>query len=215
MKLISTLFTKKATLVALFMVLVTFTNAGTVSSAAYFRVFWNKFEVVATNDNKVVLTWNVTEYNNKTFSVQHSVDGIKWEEIALIQSQKSAESITNYSYTHNNKLSGKQFYRLLDVDVDHGSSGFSPVKTLVIENEKQVTAIWPNPAVDHIVISNKDNSDMNTKARIYDLTGKVMAEVKLGPNNNKIAINELPTGTYIVKIENTKGASYSQKIVKQ
>ena len=215
MKLISTLFTKQTSLVALFMFMVTFTNARLATSAANFRVFWNKFEVTKTNDNTVVLTWNVTEYNNKTFSVQHSVDGLKWEEIALIQSKNSAESITNYSYTHTNKLNGKQFYRLLDIDVDRGSTGFSPVKSLVLKNDKQAIAIWPNPATDHIVITNTDNNDMYTKARIFDLTGKVMSEMKLVSNTNKIAINELPTGTYIVKIENTNGTSYSQKIVKQ
>jgi hypothetical protein len=143
------------------------------------------------------------------------VDGTNWKDIAVVQSQNSAESMTDYSYTHSNKLRGKQFYRLQDTDVDHGSTGPSPVRTLILKNDNQAITIWPNPATDHILIANKENGDLYTNTRIFDMTGKVMTERKLNPGINEIAINELPAGTYIVKIENSKGASYSQKIVKQ
>jgi mRNA-degrading endonuclease HigB of HigAB toxin-antitoxin module len=215
MKLISAFFTKKTPAVALVALMVMFTNALFASPNDIRRVFWNKFDATLKENNAVVLTWNVTEYNNKSFVVQHSVDGTEWETIALVQSHNSAESMTDYSYTHSNKLGGKQFYRLQDIDVDHGSTGYSPVRTLILKNDKQSVTIWPNPATDQILIANNDNSDMYTKARIFDLAGKVVTERKLNPNVNEIAVNELPSGIYIVKIENIKGASYSQKIVKQ
>jgi hypothetical protein len=215
MKLISTFFTKKTQAVALLILMGTFTNAHQASAADLRRVFWNKFEAVVKGDNTVVLTWNVTEYNNKSFRVQHSVDGTNWEDIAIVQSKNSAESMTDYSYTHINKLHGKQFYRLQDIDVDLGSTGPSPVRTLILKIDNQAITIWPNPASDHILIANNDKGDLYTKARIFDLTGKVVTESNLKPNVNEIAINKLPAGTYIVKIENSKGTSYSQKIAKQ
>jgi Secretion system C-terminal sorting domain len=215
MKLISTLFTKKTQAVALLMLMIMFANARTTSTTEMRRVFWNKFEAIVTNENTVVLTWNVTEYNNKSFIVQHSVDGIKWEDIAFVQSQNSAQSMTDYTYTHNNKLRGKQFHRLQDLDIDSRTTGFSPVKTLILSNDKLVIAIWPNPATDHIVVANSKASDVYTKVKLFDLAGKVVSEKKLGPDINEIAINELTPGTYIVKLETSKGTSCSQKIVKQ
>ena len=211
MRLIS-IFTKKALAATLLILMLTITND---LLASPFRVFWNKFEATIANDNTVVLTWNVTEYNNKNFVVQHSVDGTKWETIAIIQSQNSAESMTDYSYTHKNKLTGKQYYRLKDIDVDISYTSFSPIKTLVLKDDKQVVAIWPNPATDRITIANNNNGDTYTNAKIFNLAGKMMTEKKLESHTNEISINELPAGTYIVKLENNKGTSFNQKIVKQ
>jgi len=215
MKLISTFNAKKTLTVMLVILMAVFTNTLLASPVAEFRVFWNKVEATVTKDNTVILTWNVTEYNNKTFVVQHSVDGVHWEDIAIIQSKNSAESMTDYSYTHRNNLSGKQYYRLKDIDIDISSSSFSPVKTLMLKNDNQGITVWPNPATDHIVIENNDHSNLYTKATIFNLAGKMILERKLGSEVNAIAINELSAGTYIVKIENSKGVFQSQKIVKQ
>jgi len=215
MKLISTFITKKALAATLLILMVAVTNARLTSLNNKFRVFWNKFEATASTDNTVILTWNVTEYNNKTFLVQHSVDGINWEDIAIIQSKNSAQSMTDYSYTHKNKLNGKQYYRLMDIDIDLSYTSFSPVKTLTLKNTNQGITIWPNPAADHIVIENDDKSNLYTKATIFNLTGKMMIEKTLSSDGNEISINELSPGTYIVKLENNKGVSHSQKIVKQ
>jgi hypothetical protein len=214
MHLISTFCLKRATAVGLLLVMMTFTYARSSAPVDTRRVFWNKFEVIETNNNTIVLTWNVTEYNNRSFIVQHSVNGTQWEDIALVQSKNSAESMTDYSYKHINKLGGKQFYRLKDIDVDYGTTGFSPVKTLIRKNAMQVVAIWPNPVTNLILISN-DNSNPYTKAKVFDLTGKVMMERKLEPDVTEIPVTELAAGTYIIKIENNTGAAYTQKIVKQ
>lgn len=205
MKLITAILTRKLLMSGVFMLMVTLVNA---------RVFWNKFDVTANNGATVVLTWNVTEYNNKNFIVQHSINGTDWEDIAIVQSKNSLESMTDYSYTHRNKLNGKQFYRLKDIDVDTRSIGVSPVKTLVLENNEQVVSVWPNPATNYLNIAN--DKDINyTKVKIFNLTGKTMIENKLAAGVNKIPVSKLPVGTYIVKIETNKGESHTQKIVKQ
>jgi Secretion system C-terminal sorting domain len=143
----------------------------------------------------------------------YSINGTDWQDIAFVQSHNSPESMTDYSYKHSNKVKGKQFYRLKDVDVDHGSTGFSPVKTLIVKQEKQVVAIWPNPVTSQLLISN--DKSIYTKAKVFDLTGKIMIERNLEPETTQIPVSELPAGTYIVKIENNKGIAYTQKIVKQ
>jgi len=215
MKLISIFFTKKTLAVALFILIITFTYARTASTVDMRRVFWNKFEANLTDDNTVVLTWNVTEYNNKKFLVQHSMNGIDWEDIAMVSSKQNTQPMVDYSYTYINKLSGKQYYRLMDLDVDVNSTGYSPVRTVISKYVQQSITIWPNPATDHIIVANSDNKNLYTKASIYNLTGKLVAESKLGSENNEIAINQLPAGFYMVKIENANGTCYSQKIVKQ
>ena len=98
-EIVSGFISKRVLSFSLLMLLSTFMHARKASFFEAKRVYWNKFEAVVTNDNMVLLTWNVTEYNNKSFLVQHSVNGTNWENIALVFSKSSAESMTDYSYT--------------------------------------------------------------------------------------------------------------------
>lgn len=177
------------------------------------RVFWNKFEVTAGSDNTVTLNWNVTEYNNKSFIVQHSINGADWEDISIIPSKNSTETMTDYTFTHINKLNGKQFYRLKDFDIDTKSITTSPIRTLVLSN-RQTLLVWPNPATNYIAIQN-DNSGSYTQASIYDLAGKLLIRQKLSPNINQVTVSALSAGIYLVRIENELGLAQTQKIVKQ
>jgi hypothetical protein len=215
MKLISVFFTKNVKVVTLMLgILLSMTQ---MASAAGMRVFWNKFEVVVNEKNEVILTWNVTEYNNKSFRVQHSVDGAKWEDIAIVQSQNSPESMTDYSYVHRIKLSGKQFYRLQDLDIDFNSTGFSPVKTVSVTNEKPVISLWPNPATNEISLvgAHDSNNGSYTKAQIFDLSGKLLSEKKFTEGSGTINIHDLQTGTYILRVLSTNGTIHTEKFVKQ
>jgi len=56
--------------------------------------------------------------------------------------------------------------------------------------------IYPNPANNFVFINNAENS----KVEIYDVFGKVVLSKNIENNNTKIEINELLSGTYIIKI---------------
>ena len=216
MKLITVLTTKKAKTLTMFIVLALAAHAGVSHTSGMRRVFWNKFEVVTNGKNEVVLTWNVTEYNNKSFRVQHSTDGLKWEDIALVQSKISGESMTDYTYTHVNRENGKQFYRLQDIDLDATSIGFSPVKTLMLYDEKPVVAIWPNPATSEISIARYNiNNSSTSKAQIFDMAGRMIIEKQFGEHSATININDLQPGTYVLRIQGENGKLRTEKFVKQ
>src|SRR5258706_933079 len=160
MKLIPVPHLTKASIVTVLILAATVANA---------RVFWNKVEASVANENIVTLNWNVTEYNNKNFLVQHSFDGMNWETMAVIDSKNSPQSMTDYSYSYKNKLSGKQYYRIKDVDIDVSYTSSSPVKTLVLKNDKQGISLWPNPATDHVLVESNNSNDVYTKATIFNL----------------------------------------------
>jgi Secretion system C-terminal sorting domain len=218
MKLITVLTTRKATALIAFIMLTLAVHAGVAHTSGIRRVFWNKFEVVATEKNAVILTWNVTEYNNKSFRVQHSTDGLKWEDIALVQTKNSGtgESMADYTYTHLNGKKGKHFYRLEDVDVDATSIGMSPVKTLVLYDEKPLAAVWPNPANSEISVARYTDNSSNSKAQIFDLSGRMLVEKQFGgEHSTTININDLQPGTYVMRVQGENGKIHTEKFVKQ
>ncbi|MDP4263226.1 MAG: T9SS type A sorting domain-containing protein [Bacteroidota bacterium] len=177
-------------------------------------VTWESFDVSVQNNNNVTLNWDVIEYQDKGFYVQHSMNGTDWEDLAFIPAKNNSESVQSYSYSHINNLNGKQYYRIKQVDLDDRSS-FSEVRTITLKNDQQNITVFPNPATDHIRIVGNSSNDNLAKAQIFDLSGKMLIEQKLLTGSNTISINKLPVGAYIVRVESNNGTAYNQKIIKQ
>lgn len=168
-----------------------------------------------------MLKWIVTEYNNKGFYIQHSLNGSDWKDIDSISSKNSALTLDEYFYSHKNTLDGRQYYRLKHISGDLTQTGYSEVVTVMLRKEKQnivkqVISFSPNPATDQVRIINEDGSNkIYSKAKIFDLSGKKVADKKLESHTNTIIITELPAGIYLIRAECNDGTSLSQKIIKQ
>lgn len=178
-------------------------------------VTWEKFDVSLQRDNTVGISWTVTEQQNKGFYVEHSTDGKAWESLGFIASKGSnIETVQSYTYSHAITFNGIHYYRIRQVDID-GRESYSEVRSIDLKNNLQQVSIWPNPATDQLRIVTQ-SGDNNSKARIFDLSGRMIAQKQLQPASvNTMNIGSLPTGTYIVKIESGDGISYNQKISKQ
>ncbi|MES1214529.1 MAG: T9SS type A sorting domain-containing protein [Bacteroidota bacterium] len=178
-------------------------------------VTWISVDASVENKNNVMLGWKVVEYGNKGFYIQHSEDGSTWEDIGFIKSRNIAETEQTYSYTYTASLSGRQYYRIRQVDID-GKESFSAVKVLNFNTNKSTIAVWPNPARNNIYIDNNSGTDnIATSVQLYDFSGKLNIDRKLQPGVNTIDISSLSSGTYIITTIARNGILFSQKIVKQ
>jgi hypothetical protein len=85
------------------------------------------------------------------------------------------------------------------------------INELEFKNNKLI--FYPNPASNLITIQTKANKIENFEYKIVDLTGRI---VKSGNSkfNEKINIESLESGNYIVQIETEKGEKLSEKIIK-
>jgi Secretion system C-terminal sorting domain len=178
-------------------------------------VFFNSFEIKVEN-NSIEMTWMCTEYNNKNFVIQQSLNGTDWEDIGFIASKNSPESLVGYSFKQSNTAPGRHYYRIKHTDIDLKKIGYSPIKTITITEEKQNISVWPNPAKDVVNVTNSSKG-MNrfTIGNVFDLSGRKVLDIKLGEGMNTINISTLPAGTYLLYLENNDGNSFNQKIIKQ
>jgi hypothetical protein len=206
----------KASASVLFIVMTASAHGRKTLSVTAPPVFWNIF-TAETSSNKVLLKWTVTEYNNKKFYIQTSLNGSDWKNVDSVESKKSLESIEEYSFSHVNNGEGRQYYRVKQVDIDIDKMGYSKVLTVMLKNNDQqhTITIWPNPASSEIRIINNGNDHLYVQAKVFDLSGKTVAEKKLQSHTNAIAISELPAGAYIVRLESTDGTTFQKKIIKQ
>lgn len=75
-----------------------------------------------------------------------------------------------------------------------------------MEEENELT-FYPNPASDFI----RFNKDVESVV-VYDLLGK---ERKVSLMNNEVALSELATGTYLMKVVTQEGKSFTKTIIKK
>lgn len=72
----------------------------------------------------------------------------------------------------------------------------------VVENDDVQFTIYPNPASDFVVF--EEDSYTNKEVIIYDLTGKIILETDLHPDDNKIDVRDIPNGIYVISVDGTK-----------
>ena len=87
------------------------------------------------------------------------------------------------------------------------------LSTIDIEGFNKKTLIFPNPSMSFITIQNKESSSESFEYKIVDFTGR---NVKSGNSkfNQKIDIESLKNGNYIIQIETDKGEKLIEKLIK-
>ncbi|MBR4838720.1 MAG: S8 family peptidase [Bacteroidales bacterium] len=84
----------------------------------------------------------------------------------------------------------------------------------VVENEKDMVSIYPNPAKDFITIVETfpETSPETSQISLINIDGQFVG-IRV-QKNNQIYIGDLPNGIYLMKIESSEGVFY-EKIIKE
>lgn len=164
--------------------------------------------------NGIVLDWVINkEINNKGFEIQKSDDAENWNTIGFVKSQsENGNNIGRlyYSYTDEQPFTGKNYYRLKQVDMD-GRSDYSPVRQLSYGEKGQIS-LFPNPVKENLYI---DGLEKNDVVKIYDPSGRIVFEYSAMLYAAEISVNHLPKGVYYLEISSDGKAKLKSKIVKE
>lgn len=80
------------------------------------------------------------------------------------------------------------------------------------ENNSNQFALYPNPANEVINIQLKEMQEI-ADAKIYDINGRMVSNPKI--SDNKLNVQSLTTGTYILILQDVTGNKFSQKFIKK
>lgn len=143
------------------------------------------------NDGKVTLSWSTaTETNNKGFEVQRLNGGL-FETIGFVNGNSTSTIRNNYSFVDVNAVSGKQVYRLKQIDLD-GTAHYSNTVEVDITApaEFSLAQNYPNPFNPSTVINYQLAAKSSVTLKVYDVMGNEVASLV---NENQDA------GSYSVK----------------
>jgi len=154
--------------------------------------------------NAVRLNWNTaTETNNWGFEIERSAEGNNFEKIGFVSGKGSSVSINSYSYDDKAPLTGKNYYRLKQVDTD-GVFEYSEVRVVTNDLFAAAADVYPVPAEN---VLNVRSTKQGGTLVIYDVSGNVKVKTVLHQSEvNPIDVSHLPSGVYFYQLNNRKGS---------
>lgn len=164
-----------------------------------------------------VLNWSTgIEENNSYFAIERSTDGQDFKPIAKINSKGNTSLGNQYTFTDNNPLQGKNFYRLVQYDTD-GKSVYYGIRQINFELLTQVK-IMPNPFVNQFSISVHGTQASKVQITVFDIMGSKVTELtrNITAGNNVIPVfsKHWPAGLYTITVSQD-GNITKYKAVKQ
>ena len=164
------------------------------------------------NENKVMLSWKMIEPDNTRYTIEHSTDGIKWDDIH--STLKTIQDNGNtYTYSESSPVGGTHYYRIRITETD-GTITYSTVKKVTVKSHTTLT-VWPNPTQDILKIQDVGGGSGTSQAFIFDEAGRMVRNPMLNKGVNSVSVQSLPPGIYIVRVKHRNGETTNQKFLKQ
>ncbi len=166
-------------------------------------------------NNEAVLNWQtVSEINNKGFNVQKSTDGQTFANIGYVQGHGTSQIINNYIFADPKLLSGDNYYRLQQVDLDGNFTYSGEIK---LEFSKFDWSILGNPSNNTWVQLQLDKTH-EVSLQVVSLSGDVILTVNKGSITQgtygiPLNLGNAAAGMYVVRLM-IDGKSYSKNMVK-
>ncbi|MCB0775389.1 MAG: T9SS type A sorting domain-containing protein [Chitinophagaceae bacterium] len=177
-------------------------------------VTWLKFDAIARNSHNTELTWQIAEKSQSGFTIQHSANGVDWNQIGFITISDNDVEGQAYHFTHVNPVNGKNYYRIITKS-ESGKPSISQIK--VTENGTKAfstVSLWPNPVSGSLNVSS--NESQINKVMIFDISGRLQLEkVVTTGTQASIDVSRLQKGSYILTVITKDGSKQVEKFVKQ
>lgn len=161
-------------------------------------VTFTQFIASSTTTN-VLLSWKTAqESNNRGFTIERSPDGQHWTDLGFVAGAVNTSTISAYQYIDNLPLTGINFYRLRQEDLD-GRITYSEVVTATFRGKKFFT-ISNNPGngIYKIMIQPGVGA---TELSVTDVSGKIILQEKSGIANPVIDISRQAPGIYWLRVK--------------
>jgi len=178
-------------------------------------------------NNGIKIDWiTSSEINNDYFTIEKSINGITFEEIAKIEGAGNSNNQLSYSYTDEDPFAGNSYYRLKQTDFDGKFERFKLTSVYYDPktSEAQVNCdikVQPNPCPGHCLVKLENCENYKGEEisfKLFDIKGNlVQQKVPIRSEDGAVSYsidteNYLMPGVYVIDARSQK-EKYNQKII--
>jgi hypothetical protein len=166
--------------------------------------------------NAVVIKWQHTSANIKTYIIQQSSGNKIWTDIALQEVDRPAESRSFY-FEQKKMAVGENHYRLKAIYVD-GRADYSLDVLVIIADADNSWVMYPVPVTDLLTLDYRGTETIKgvINVIIQQPTGRVFTKLRYASLSRqiKIPVDNLPKGIYDIRILVQDEVIWDQRFVK-
>ena len=170
------------------------------------RIQFDKFGATEQNPSGLAEMSDPQEQNTRDFILQHSANGKNWTAFGILQYAGNSCSTRNHSYIHSSPVTGINYYRILQTDLDNQSS-YSAIRMLRFTKTDEPFTIFGNPVSNNMLTVQINEA---TSLALYTADGKLLWNENVNAGIKTIGMSRYAKGTYLLKAKNV-----IQKIVIQ
>ncbi len=157
------------------------------------------------NNGQALLQWTVAQdFEALQYTIERSANGTTFTTIGTVAAQQ-AKDFASYSFTDNNPLRGKNFYRIKAIR-RNGEPKYSQQATL--ENTGGSFCIYPNPASGEVTLYGPNLQKGVYPVLISNITGQVVYRSAVyhssGSLRTTLSLPSLPAGIYSLQLGNDR-----------
>lgn len=162
---------------------------------------WLSFQAIQ-EKKTALLKWRTSdEKNNHFYTIERSLNGKDFKVIGKVDASKTDEKEHNYSFTDNVPVSGTNYYRLKQTDMDDQFT-YSPIIPLLMHSVASGITI-NNPVQQTLLINNNSTNNTSVKAWITNQAGNVVLQTELNSSTQHVDVSNLQPGIYFLNREGT------------
>lgn len=151
--------------------------------------------------NKVPLTWSTTtEINNDYFTIERSSDAVHFKPIGIVNGNGNSFTTINYNWADDNPINKTAYYRLKQTNFD-GFFEYIGVRSTSCKQLNDI-GIYPNPFENSFTVQLPENTFYPATVEVIDYLGRIIYNATIETKTTVITLDNLPTGTFFVKIFN-------------
>jgi len=160
-----------------------------------------------------------SEHNNDVLEIERRHESEEdFYYIGELDAAGNSTTLQNYKY-HDNDIerAGRYYYRIKQVDLD-GEYDYSAVVFVEVKRYDNSISLSPNPSAGVSTLSLKMATEENVEVSIIDAAGKLIKSIPVKSTSGqrideKIEINYLPVGVYMVHITQGEYSEVKKLIV--
>lgn len=162
-------------------------------------LIWKSFTATRQNQTAVLQWTTRQEQNTRNFAVQHSSNNTNWSDISILPAAGNSNIAGNYSYVHTNPVTGINYYRILQSDMDNRHS-YSAIRILVFTTAGEPFIVTGNPVTNKIITVQVNRASL---LGLYNSDGKLMWQEQVNAGTKYIDVSRYAKGTYLLRTNST------------
>lgn len=169
----------------------------------------------------ILVQWMTgVEINNAYFTVEHSYDGITYQDIGTVPGKGNSDVAVKYTFKDPHPLKGINYYRLKQVDFN-GSYKYTDIASAFYNMNGynlDLVNLQPVPVKGELGFHAITREGTYLSIEILDIEGKVIKmetqKVEEGDTALHIDLSDLPQGVYLLKATSKQGDFALKRFIK-